>query len=270
MRKIFDIHTHIYPERIAAKASVNLGHFYNFVVEGEGTYAALERTGAESGVFGFLLLGVATNPTQVESVNDFIAETVKLSRERGFSTYGFLGMHQDHPDFSTELDRAVAKGLSGVKIHPDIQGVDIDDKRLYELYSLIEGKLPLYLHMGDDRPEYRFSSPSKLAKVLAEFPRLTVVAAHLGGYRAWDEAVECLAGRENVWYDTSSALWAMTPEYADSIISKLGTERLMFGTDYPVKNTDEEVRRVLALRLTEEEREAVFYKNALRFFGAKE
>lgn len=266
MRKIFDIHTHIYPEKIAAKASVNLGAFYNFVVEGKGTYEDLQRVGAESGTRGFLLLGVATNPTQVHSVNDFIADTVKLSRSRGYHTFGFMGMHQDHSDFAAELDRAVSIGLSGVKIHPDIQGVDIDDRRLYELYSLIEGKLPLYLHMGDDRPQYRFSSPEKLSKILNEFPNLTVVAAHLGGYRSWESAMETLAGRENVWYDTSSALWAMSVDYANKVVSKLGTEKLMFGTDYPVKNTDEEIERVLALDLTDSEREDIFWNNAARFF----
>ena len=84
MKKIFDIHTHIYPEKIAAKASVNLGRFYNFVVEGEGTYSHLESQGKEFGVGGFLILGVATNPTQVQSVNDFIGDTVELSRSHGY------------------------------------------------------------------------------------------------------------------------------------------------------------------------------------------
>ena len=39
--KVFDIHTHTYPEAIAEKAVANLGKFYNFVPEGKGTYAVL-------------------------------------------------------------------------------------------------------------------------------------------------------------------------------------------------------------------------------------
>ena len=38
MYKIFDVHTHTYPEKIAAKAVKNLGEFYDFVPEGDGTY----------------------------------------------------------------------------------------------------------------------------------------------------------------------------------------------------------------------------------------
>lgn len=267
MNNIFDIHTHIYPKKIAAKASVNLGHFYNFVVEGEGTYTHLEKQGSEAGVGGFLLLGVATNPTQVTNVNDFIGETVALSRSRGFNTFGFMGMHQDYPDFASELDRAVAMGLSGIKIHPDIQGVDIDDKRLLELYYLAEDKLPIYFHIGDDRAEYQYSSPDKLAKILKEFPKLQVVAAHLGGYKAWEEALPIIAHKDNVWYDTSSALWAMSTEYANSVVSRLGTEHIMFGTDYPVKTTNEEIERVLLLDLTDGQRENIFYNNAANFLG---
>ncbi len=267
MRKNFDIHTHIYPEKISEKATVNLGKFYDFHVDGKGTYADLEAHGAAAGTEGFLILGVATNKSQITSVNDFIAETVNYSRSRGFKSVGFMGIHQDCEDMASALDHAASAGLQGVKIHPDIQGVDIDDRRLLELYSLIEGKLPIYFHMGDNRPQYQFSTPEKLAKILEMFPRLEVVAAHLGGYQVWDEAWPLLAGRENVWYDTSSALWAMTTEYADKLISKLGTERVMFGTDYPVKTTAEELGRVEALALTERERENVLWNNAARFLG---
>ena len=47
MYKVFDIHTHTYPEAIAEKACVNLGKFYDFIVEGEGTYAHLESQAEE-------------------------------------------------------------------------------------------------------------------------------------------------------------------------------------------------------------------------------
>lgn len=266
---IFDIHTHIYPEKIAAKAGVNLGNFYNFVVEGEGTYSHLEKQGKPYGVGGFLILGVATNPTQVRSVNEFIASKVSESCEKGYKTVGFMGVHQDTEDFASELDYAVSLGLKGVKIHPDIQGVDIDDRRLFELYSMIEGKYPIVFHIGDDRPQYRYSSPDKLLHVLKEFPRLTVLAPHLGGYKAWEETFVTIAGNENVWYDTSSALWAITPEYADKIVSKIGTEHLMFGTDYPVKTTGEELERLMKLTLTDKQREDILCNNAMRFLKLK-
>ena len=261
---IFDIHTHTYPERIAEKACKNLGAFYEFVVEGKGTYADLEESSLPYNVKGFLLFSVATNAHQVPKVNDGIASLVTLSRSHGFETVGFAGMHQDFPDFAAELDRVEKMGLRGIKIHPDIQEVDIDDPRMLRLYELAEGRMPIYFHIGDWRPQYRFSEARKLCRVLKQFPRLEVVAAHLGGHRAFEEA-EMLAGIPNVWFDTSSALWAIEPDHALRLIRKLGTDRVMFGTDYPVMHYRDEIRRLLELGLEESELEDIFYNNAKRF-----
>ena len=136
---------------------------------------------------------------------------------------------------------------------------------MYELCEIIEGRMPLYLHMGDPRPEYRFSEPKKLAKLLDRFPKLEVAAAHLGGYGAWDEAERELAGRPNVWFDTSSSLWAMTPERAVELIHAYGSDRVMYGTDYPIKEQSDELSRFFKLDLTEKEREDILYNNAKRF-----
>ena len=236
MYKVFDAHTHTYPEKIAAKAVKNLGEFYDFVPEGDGTYDGLSANAENYGVRGFLLFSVATNAHQVTKVNDCIASLAEKSRGQGFQTVGFAGLHQEYPDFEGEIDRCIKLGLKGVKIHPDIQGVDIDDERMYRLYAIMQERgLPVFFHMGDNRAQYRFSEAKKLCRVLDDFPCLEVVAAHLGGYMAWDDALEYLAGRDRIWYDTSSALWAMTPERAGEIIHSLGVDRVMFGTDFPVK-----------------------------------
>lgn len=264
MYKVFDIHTHTYPPAIAEKAVTNLNAFYGFVSEGHGVYDELESEWKKYNGVGMLLFSVATNAHQVPKVNDYIASLVKLSREHGFLTCGFGGMHQDFPDVAAELDRIEALGLQGIKIHPDIQGVDIDDPRMLKIYELVEGRMPVYFHMGDNRDRYRFSETGKLVNVKKMFPRLEVVAAHLGGYKAWHEAYK-LACLDHVWFDTSSALWAMTPEYAKEIIRTVGSDRVMFGTDYPVMMPKSDLDRFLAIDLTEKEREDILCNNALRF-----
>lgn len=268
--KVFDIHTHTYPEAIAAKAVVNLGKFYDFVPEGKGTYADLEESASACDVRGFLLFSVATNAHQVEKVNSSIAALVQKSRENGYLTAGFAGMHQDFPDFEGEIHRAASLGLQGVKLHPDIQGIDIDDPKLLPLYEILEGRMPVYFHIGDDRPQYRFSEPKKLRRVLTMFPKLQVVAAHLGGYKAADEAIEYLAGHENVWYDTSSALWYLSTGEAARIIGKLGHEKIMFGSDYPVMYPASDFARFMKLPMTDGQREDILWNNAVRFLGLED
>ena len=212
------------------------------------------------------MLCVATNARQVEHVNDFMAETVKNNTSESFTPIGFAGIHQDYPEICKEAERIISLGLKGIKIHPDIQRVNIDDDRLMPLYEAIEGKLPLYLHIGDDREEYQFSSTERLIKIKKRFPNLEVVAAHLGGYSAWHK-IGLLTDLDKIWFDSSSALWAMDSRRAKQIIEELGTSRVMFGTDYPVAYVNEELERFMKIELDEKAREDILYNNAARFLG---
>jgi len=261
---IFDIHVHLYPESIAEKACENLGNFYSFDVRGAGTFTDFTTQASEVDLKGFLTFPVALNPAKLENINNIAAENVRKAREMGLEAVGFMAMHQDFPDFAAEVDRCEKMGLCGIKIHPDCQRVDIDDPKLMKLYEIIEGRMPIVLHMGDDRPEYRYSEPIKLKRVLETFPNLEVIATHMGGYQAWNEAEDYLFGRPNVWYDASSFLWAVTPEEAVRLMRAGGTDRVMYGTDYPVMPLKEYFDLFMKCPLTEQEREDILYNNAKR------
>jgi len=265
--KFFDIHTHVWPEKISAAACRNLGNFYVFPIEGKGTVADLAETSIANGISGVLMLSVATNAKQVPAVNAGAAAAVKTMRDMGLKAYAFAGFHQDSEGADEIVENAISMGLSGFKLHPDIQGANIDDERFYPLYRACESrKLPLYFHMGDARPQYRFSEIRRLLKIKELFPDLVTVAAHLGSYSAWEDS-HLLVDAPNTLYDTSSALWAMSPERASELIHMLGPDKCMFGTDYPVKTADEELKLFAALDLTDEERRIIAYDNAARFFG---
>lgn len=273
MNKIFDVHTHIYPEKIADKAITNLGGFYNYIPQCNGIFEDLKKRCREQGVGGFLLLTVATNAHQVRKINEYAASAQKNAREEGFTAFAFAGMHQDMPDTEkeAELDRCAEAGLCGVKLHPDFQMINIDDKSLYPLYEMLQSRgLPLCFHMGDNRPQYRYSEPVRLRRVLEDFPRLRVMAAHLGGYTAWDEALEELvpfAGDGRLMFDSSSSLGYMTPERARKQIDTLGTENVMFGTDYPSLTVEGELARFSALGYSQKELEDILWNNAAGFLG---
>ena len=222
--KLFDAHVHVYPDAIADRARVALGKFYNFDVPGAGTYDGYLKECRDNETSGFLVFSVATTAHQVKSINDYIASRMMAAREEGFEVVGFASMHQDFEEVEEEIERAQSLGLTGIKIHPDIQRFDLLDERMYRICAAAEGKMIINFHMGDDREEYRYSEPKKLAKLLESFPKLTVIASHLGGYQAWDEAAEYLHGNPRVWYDNSSALWAMSPERASVAPRRQGTE----------------------------------------------
>ncbi|MBQ8383338.1 MAG: amidohydrolase family protein [Clostridia bacterium] len=263
--RIFDFHTHVYPDAIAAKAVGALNQFYSFTSECSGTLQELIDSSHQANVYGFALLGVATNAHQVEHVNQALLRSADTARREGFRAVAFIGMHQDYPDMEGEIDRAVRLGAVGVKLHPDIQRVDIDDPRLRNLYGILsERDLPVCLHMGDQRAEYRYSSPDKLVRMAKAFPKVRFIASHLGAYKAWQESDQ-LIGLPNVWLDTSSVLWALDQRRALELIRLFGADRIFFGTDYPVTNATRELQRFFALPLLEEERRAILWENAAAF-----
>ncbi|MBQ7820781.1 MAG: amidohydrolase family protein [Clostridia bacterium] len=265
--RLFDFHTHIYPDAIADKAVAALNKFYEFECECGGTYAELERTSVEAGAEGFVMLGTATNAHQVEKVNDYVAECVRRGRDKGLCTYGFAAMHQDFGDFGAEIDRVTSLGLSGMKVHPDIQRVNIDDDKLMPLYKACEErKVPVFLHVGDFREEYRYSELRRLDRVINACPGLVIVAAHFGGWSAWDVA-DAFAGNPNIYYDTSSSFIYSEKEIFERLIEKLGHKKIMFGTDFPCTTSARELERFMKLDIDDAVRRDILYNNAMDFFG---
>lgn len=132
--------------------------------------------------------------------------------------------------------------------------------------AMADRGLPALVHTGDRR--YAYSQPERMARVLDAVPHLKVICAHLGGWSIWSEAWRVLAGRENVWVDTSSSLYALEPEEAARIIRRYGADRVFFGTDYPMWRPEEEMERFLRLPLTGEEQERIFHLNFEAFLAA--
>lgn len=255
MQKIFDFHTHAYPEAVAGKSVDFLNNYYKVDCQGDGTIENLMEFAAEGGVDYLLVHAVATKAKQVENVNTWIAE------HTSDTVFGFGTIHPEYENIVDELSRVRSLGLLGLKLHPDFQGYFVDDSSMDIVYSTIEGIMPVLIHAGDQNCE--FSSPKRLANVLNRYLKLTVIAAHLGGYSRWDEAEHYIIGR-NCYIDTSSSLWALPPEKAVDIIRRHGVDRVLFGTDYPLVRHTEELKRFYTLGLTEEENSKILFENAKR------
>ena len=128
-----------------------------------------------------------------------------------------------------------------------------------KLYEAIEGRLPILFHMGDKTRE--FSAPGRLKNVLDKFPNLTVIGAHFGGYNAWEDSRKYLLDKD-IYFDTSSSLFRLDAEEAAQMIRDHGYQKMLFGTDYPMWDHEEELARFFALPLLEQERKAILGENA--------
>ncbi len=133
--QIIDSHCHIYPEKIAAKAVAGTDTFYGTTAKCDGTAGSLLTINEECGIDHSLVQSVATTPKQVNSINNFIAETVASSDGR---LTGLGTLHPDSGDQRADVQHLVDLGLKGVKLHPDIQQFKIDDYRCLKIYELCE------------------------------------------------------------------------------------------------------------------------------------
>ena len=257
--QIIDIHTHVYPTKIARKASDSVRSFYQLEgsLQMDGTVEMLLQRGAMAGISQYTILPVSNTPSRVRHINSFISEeTQKHSCLIGFGT-----VHAEMEGLSDEVEWIFRNGLKGIKMHPDSQRFPIDDLRLYPVYDAIEGRLPLILHMGDQR--FNYSHPVRLRRILDIFPKLEVIAAHFGGYSMFQTARELLQDTDCV-FDISSALMFMAEGEAERYINLYGAERMAYGTDYPLWDPVEEVQRFQRLKLTGAQFDQIAHKTAQR------
>ena len=260
---IIDTHCHIYPDKIASKASAATGNFYSLPMHYDGTVSELLDAEDCAGVDLCLVESVATTPHQVHSINKFISDTVKLYPDRFI---GLGALHPDSEDIENDISELTNLGLIGVKLHPDIQGFRLDCDGCMRIFSLCEEySLPVLIHTGDKR--YDNSNPDRLIRILQTFPKLTVIGAHFGGWSIWENATMKLCDFENLYVDCSSSFYALDDDTIRKIISQYGTDKIMFGSDYPMWNPKEELDRFLGLGLSSQEEKKILYANACKIYG---
>lgn len=264
---VVDAHAHIYPDNLADKAMHAIAETYGVDdthKEGVGTADFLLSRAREAGISKCIVHSVATTAHAVTTINDFIANEQKKHPE----FIGFGTMHQDFEDMEAEVNRMISLGLHGVKIHPDMQHVNMDDPRFMNLYEIIEGRLPIVIHCGDYRTD--FSSPERLLHILKTFPDLKVDGAHFAAWSRFDVGYDVLKdvpNPERLFCDASSSLWFLGGRHMVELTRMWGADRIMFGSDYPMWDPADELKLFLQAGYTDAELEQILGTNALRFAG---
>ena len=255
--EIYDSHVHIYPDKIAAKATQSIGDFYDIPMCENGTVEGLLRDGAAAGISRFVVHSVATAPKQVQSINNFIAAEAQAHP----SFIPFFTLHPDQPEaeLAAEVERCLQLGFRGVKLHPDFQLFALDEDRAQKIFRAVDGRVPVLIHTGDYR--HAFSNPPQMVYVARLYPHATFIGAHFGAWSMWDTAGEWYEGIPNMYFDTSSSLYRLDPVKAVEIIRRLGVHKFFFGTDYPMWQPQEELQRFFALPLQDDERRLILAQN---------
>jgi len=265
-----DFHTHAFADSIAQRAIERLeenirnsGCEYPDKAVTDGTVADLIRMLDETGVDKAVLLPIATKPSQQTVINNWASEVMS---DR---LYCFGSVHPDAEDVAEELERIKNLGLKGVKLHPDYQDFMADESKAVAIYKkCAELGLPVILHAGLDAFSVTLihCTPQMCANILEAVPELTLILAHLGGNACWDEVEKYLVGK-NVYLDTAFTSGTISCSQAKRIIKNHGAGKILFASDCPWHNPAEEIRFIHSMNLSDEEKDMIFYKNALKLLN---
>lgn len=175
-----------------------------------------------------------------------------------------IHVHPEHVDLSCkELDFYAAKGvkLIGELVHYLMNWVSYTDDRMFAIMEHAQS-------LGMVVSFHPKTKPETMEPLFAAFPRLQFVVAHLDGYGLYDFAVEMMKKYENVSFDIS-AHGATREGMLTDAVSRVGSERILYGTDYPGYSPQPFIDAVLKADITDEERENIFYKNAARLLNVQ-
>lgn len=135
-------------------------------------------------------------------------------------------------------------GVKGIKIHPVVQRFKADDERLWPVYEICSQEgLPVVAHSGPSQGSTQHAEPRAYTAVLANFPDLILVLAHLGG-ASWTQLRDFAFANPSVYFDCSEIIcWTGAPMAPSAnqlaeLIRDIGPERVLLGSDYPWYNMD--------------------------------
>lgn len=180
-----------------------------------------------------------------------------------------------------ELERGVALGARGVKMHPGLGRYFPADERMMPLYARLEELgLPILSDTGALRGgpgDDIYGMPDHFIPVFERFPRLQFIMAHMPG-AYWDQRIRIADRFPQVIFDTAGGFndghftcrddrRACALEDAARLIRRLGVERVLFGSDAPGADQQPQILQLLRSGLTDRELDLVLVDNARPVLG---
>lgn len=266
---VIDFHTHAFPNNVAEKAIPKLSGIGGILPWGDGTVSNLISRMDDWGIDRAVILNIATNPKQQTNVNNFAIETAKTNSR--LYALGSLNPYSDN--VKEEAKRLRENGIRGIKIHPDYMGAELDCEVFDSVYrAASENELFVVTHSGWDfiSPDHIHCTPEMIVKVLDKFPDLTLVAAHMGAYRMWDDVERLLLGRKNLYIETSLApMDGLDKARFARMLNSHDSDKILFGSDFPWYSMGKTLEYVDSLDLSNEIKEKLFCENAISLLSDK-
>lgn len=215
------------------------------------------------------------------NIGDLDVSLELIEGEKKLFLLGTIDIITDGKEWIDKLDSLFKKGkIKGIKIFPGHDPIYPTDKRLIPIYKLcIKHDYPIVIHTGwnSNHPEVaKYNDPKYIVKIAKKFPQLKIIIAHY----FWPEVEYCYKitkDFKNIYFDTSALAdeEVMEETGLDKIKRVLeqsikdNPESVLFGTDYAMCDFKDHINLINSLKISKEDRENIFWKNANKLFKLK-
>ncbi len=268
--RVIDAHTHLFPNELFAALwrwfDTNAWPIRYRLSAEEAARFLIDR-----GVEHTVALIYPHKPGMAETLNAFMAGIM----ERHPRVWGLGSVMPGEPGERAIL-RAALERLRGVKIHCHVQSLSPNDERLHVVYeeAARAGK-PVLIHAGSGPTLSGYGTdpgalcrPELMADALRRHPETTVVVPHLG-FDHPEVYFDMLGEFPNLYLDNAMALAGYFGLEVAAELLESHAGRVLFGSDFPniPYAWDRELKRVLALGLSDAALDAILWQNATALFA---
>jgi predicted TIM-barrel fold metal-dependent hydrolase len=272
---IIDFHTHIFPAWLRerrdeySKLDPCFSLLYSQpkarIATAEELIASMDEAGIDVSVV--LNAGWVSHELCVKT-NDYILDSVSRYPTR---LVGFCAIQPGAGDAAiAELERCAKAGARGIgELRSDMQGFALVDETIMKplVDAVLRHNLIFLTHSSEPVGHEYFGkgsiTPDILYSFITAFPNLKIVCAHWGGglpfYALMPEVAQALA---NVFFDTAATVFLYKPEIFEQMSRIIGSDKILFGTDYPLMHQNRVIAQIQSSQLPEEDKASILGANA--------
>jgi predicted TIM-barrel fold metal-dependent hydrolase len=280
---IIDFHTHIFPPWLRerrdeyVKSDPCFSLLYSQpkarIATAEELLASMDEAGIDLSVV--LNAGWISQELCVET-NDYILDSVSRYPTR---LVGFCAIQPRAGDAAiAEIERCAKAGAKGIgELRSDVQGFNLADE--ITMKPVVDAVLKhdlIFLTHSSEPVGHEYSgkgsiTPDILYSFITAFPNLKIVCAHWGGglpfYALMPEVAKALA---NVFFDTAATVFLYKPEIFEQVSHVIGSDKILFGTDYPLMHQNRVIAQVQSAQLPKKDKAKILGANAQKLLYCDE
>lgn len=204
--------------------------------------------------------------------NDYLLECHNKYPER---IIPFINLPKDPDAAIAELKRCVQGGAKGAgELAPGTYGEQLwAMETMQPLFEAIKvEKLPVLIHVnepvGHAYPGKGKIRLSEIGTLVDALQGMKVILAHWGGGFFFNELIPEIATIcQGVYYDTAASPFVYDKRIYTIALSIIGSQRILFGSDYPLIPPQRYVREMQEAGVGGEDLEAILEGNAQRLLG---